>query len=391
MIKGNKMTRKFGVQSFGVLAPIIREGDDIARITASTVVDAVSYSGIEDGDIIGITESVVARAEGNYVTIDEAAEDIKKVLGNPKIILLSYPIYSRNRFAMILKAFARAAKKEVWIKMAPVDDVGNKLHKHPFTGLNYDEYYRSIVEGEGKKCRIFSDDRDYGRRTRKSPIPDGVVNCELLHCNPDDEFLKRFCAHTLIDFCKDKCDWGLLGSNKASEEKLKLFPSKKFAQQVVEDVASLIYGWTGKKVEVMVYGDGCFKDPVCGIWEFADPVVSPAYTKGLEGTPNEVKLKNLADEKFADLNGKELDEAIKNEIKNKETNLKGSMASQGTTPRRLTDLLGSLMDLTSGSGDKGTPIVYIKGYFNNYATESKINSTIYEKVKKLLNPISEKI
>lgn len=362
------MTRKYGVSSTGLIAPIIREGDDIAEIVSDTVL----YSGlkIEDGDIIGITESVVARAEGNYVTVDEVAEDIKKVLGNPKIILLSYPIYSRNRFAMILKAFARAAEKEVWIKMAPVDDVGNKLHNHPFTGLNYDEYYRSIVEGEGKKCRIFSDDRDYGRRTRKSPIPDGVVNCELLHCNPNDEFLKRFCAHTLIDFCKDKCDWGLLGSNKASEEKLKLFPSKKFCEKVVNEIKANIFNRTlRKKVEVLVYGDGCFKDPVGGIWEFADPVTSPAYTDGLEGTPNEVKLKNIADEKYANLNGKELEESIKSDIQNKDNYLKGKMDSQGTTPRRYIDLLASLMDLTSGSGDKGTPIVYVKRYFQNYATE----------------------
>ena len=361
------MTRKYGVSSTGLIAPIIREGDDLAEIVTDTVLNAIDN--IEDGDIIGITESIVARAQGNYVTIDEAAEDIKKVLGNPNIILLGYPIYSRNRFAMILKAFARAAKKEVWIKMTPVDDVGNKLHNHPFTGLNYDEYYKSIVEGEGKKCRIFSDDRDYAKRTRKLPIPEGVINCELLHCNPNDEFLKRFCSHTLIDFCKDKCDWGLLGSNKASEEKLKLFPSKKYSQELIEQVRRNIIGARGKFVEVMIYGDGCFKDPVGGIWEFADPVTSPAYTKGLEGTPNELKLKNLADEKYAHLNGRELSEAIREQVKRKDRELKGKMVSQGTTPRRYVDLLASLMDLTSGSGDKGTPIVYVKRYFENYGTE----------------------
>lgn len=350
--------KKFGVQSTGLIAPIIREGDNLSKI----VVDTVLNSGIkiEDKDIIGITESVVARAQGNYITIDEVAEDIKKVLGTPRIITLFNPIYSRNRFAMILKAFARAAKEKVIIAMKEVDEVGNDLRNHPFTGLNYDEYYKSIVESEGKKCIIITEDDNW------NDIVEGevIVDCRLhLSDNFDND------CFTLKDFCKDKCYWGLLGSNKASEEKLKLFPSFDYADTLVNDISDIIFEKTGKLVEVMVYGDGCFKDPVGGIWEFADPEVAVAYTEGLEGTPNELKLKNLADEKYANLNGASLEIAIHNEISRKDNNLKGNMLSQGTTPRRYTDLLGSLMDLTSGSGDKGTPIVYVKGYFNNYATE----------------------
>lgn len=355
------MTKKYGVSSTGLIAPIIREGDDIAQVTVQTVLNAIDN--IEDDDIVGITESVVARAQGNYVTIDEVAEDIKKVLNNPKIIELLFPIYSRNRFAMILKAFARAAGECVCIYMPPVDEVGNVIHNHPFTGLNYDEYYKSIVNSEGKKCIIFDSDIVHNAKRKYLDI-DAVVDCRF---RIDD--IRQFCAHTLRDFCKDKCEYGLEGSNKASEEKLKLFPSKKYADEVVNRVSDLIYEKTGKRVHCMVYGDGCFKDPVGGIWEFADPVVSPAYTKGLEGTPNELKLKNLADEKYAHLNGRELSEAIREQIKRKNNDLKGKMVSQGTTPRRYTDLLGSLMDLTSGSGDKGTPIVYVKRYFQNYATE----------------------
>ena len=367
--------KKFGVQSIGLIAPIIREGDDIAQITINTVLN--SGIEIEDGDIIGITESVVARSQGNYVTIDEVAEDIKKVIKdtyekesnyvksiikNPlDSIVLYWPIYSRNRFAMILKAFARAANKTIKLYMPDVDEVGNVLHNHPFTNLNYDEYYKSIVEAEGKECIITT-----------SPLEnilacgDIVIDC-ILHLPEMAIENKRHL--TLKDFCKDKCEWGLLGSNKASEEKLKLFPSKVYAQFLVDNIQNQIEMETGKKVEVMVYGDGCFKDPVGGIWEFADPVVSPAFTGGLKGTPNELKLKNLADEQYAHLNGRELNEAIREQVKRKDDDLKGKMVSQGTTPRRYTDLLGSLMDLTSGSGDKGTPIVYVKGYFENYGTE----------------------
>lgn len=353
--------RKFGVQATGLLAPIIREGDNLEKI----VVDTVLNSGltIEDGDVLGITESIVARAEGNYVTIDEVAEEIKMVLYNPKRVYLYAPIYSRNRFAMILKAFARAVENEVQIYMPEYDEVGNVLRNHPFTGLNYDEYYKSIVEAEGKRCII-----NYEAPTLIGLTLAGWKELELVNCELHSKSSYSGIP-TLKSFCKDKCNYGLLGSNKASEEKLKLFPSKKYAQELVNKIQNNINSATKKTVEVMVYGDGCFKDPIGGIWEFADPVVSPAYTEGLEGTPNELKLKNLADEKYAHLNGRELNEAIREQVKRKDSNLKGNMISQGTTPRRYTDLLGSLMDLTSGSGDKGTPIVYVKGYFKNYASE----------------------
>ena len=358
--------RKFGVQATGLLAPIIRQGDNLEKI----VVDTVLNSGltIEDGDVVGITESIVARAEGNYVTIDEVAEDIKKVLYNPISVYLEGPIYSRNRFAMILKAFARAVKETVYIWMPDIDYVGNVVKDHPFTGLDYRKYYKEIVESEGKKCIISGDRSDFisiwvnGQPVRMSESNIYKVCCYNPAFEHDDYY-------NLTDFCKDKCNYGLLGSNKASEEKLKLFPSYDYAQTLVDDISHDIFEKTGKRVEVMVYGDGCFKDPIGGIWEFADPVVSPAYTEGLEGTPNELKLKNLADEKYAHLNGRELSEAIREQVKRKDNNLKGNMISQGTTPRRYTDLLGSLMDLTSGSGDKGTPVVYIKGYFKNYASE----------------------
>ena len=353
--------KKFGVQSIGLVAPIVREGDDIAQITINTVLN--SGIEIEDGDIIGITESVVARSQGNYVTIDEVAEDIKKVMGNPDEVILYNPIYSRNRFAMILKAFARAVKKRVILWVKDKDEVGNVLRNHPFTGLNYDEYYKSIIADEGKDYLvIYNDDNPDDSGVNRFPN-DYTVDCQVHPLN------NEWCKYTLMSFCKNKCEWGLLGSNKASEEKLKLFPSKKYCELAIGIIQQHIRLKTGKNVEVMIYGDGCFKDPIGGIWEFADPVVSPAYSKGLEGTPNELKLKNLADEQFANLNGKELNEAIKSKIYAKDNYLKVKMESQGTTPRIYTDLLGSLMDLTSGSGDKGTPIVYVKGYFNNYASE----------------------
>lgn len=350
------MIRKYGVSSTGLIAPIIREGDNLAEIVTDTVLNAIDN--IEDGDIIGITESVVARAEGNYVTIDEVAEDIKGVMGDVDNIFLHKPIYSRNRFAMILKAFARAAKKSIIIYMPDVDEVGNVLRNHPFTGLNYDEYYKSIVEAEGKECYILHEGE------KKD------IDCYLIDCGlhlPEYDFDVDY--YTLRDFCKGKCVYGLLGSNKASEEKLKLFPSYDYSRTLVDEISNEIFEKTGKNVEVMIYGDGCFKDPIGEIWEFADPVTSPAYTEGLEGTPNELKLKNLADEKYAHLNGRELSEAIREQVKRKDKELKGKMVSQGTTPRRYVDLLASLMDLTSGSGDRGCPIVYVKRYFENYGTE----------------------
>ena len=352
--------KKYGVSSTGLIAPIIREGDDIAQITVNAVLNAIDN--IEDGDIVGITESVVARAQGNYVTIDEVAEDIKRQLNNPKEVFLIKPIYSRNRFAMILKAFARAVSETVYIYMPLIDEVGNVLRNHPFTGLNYDEYYKSIVEGEGKKFVLVESDADSHFDVVRSEVP--TVNCTL---RPDE--IDAEIEFTLAHFCHDKCEWGLLGSNKASEEKLKLFPSKKYSDWLIHRVRDLIATRTGKVVYTMVYGDGCFKDPIGGIWEFADPVTSPAYIKDLEKSPNELKLKNIADEKYVNLNGKELEEAIKLDIQNKATDLKGNMVSQGTTPRRYVDLLASLMDLTSGSGDKGTPIVYVKRYFENFASE----------------------
>lgn len=345
------MSKKYGVSSTGLIAPIIREGDDLCKIVCNTVFNAIDN--VEDGDIIGITESIVARAQGNYVTVDEVAEDIKKKFNNPSSIAVYKPIYSRNRFAMILKAIARAAKKEVVIVMPDVDEVGNVLKNHPFTGLNYDEYYKSIVKAEGKHCWIVNEDNFDTKRSV-------ILDCQI-H--------KQNFTMNLARICEDKCEYGLYGSNKANEEVLKLFPDTKKAQKLVEDIKKEIFERSGYNVEVMVYGDGCFKDPVGGIWEFADPVVSPAYTSGLEGTPNEIKIKNFADDKYKNLSGDELTSAIRQEIKTKNNNLKGDMASQGTTPRRYVDLLGSLMDLTSGSGDKGTPIVYIKRYFKNFADE----------------------
>lgn len=342
--------RTVGTSTYGLICPIFKEGDDLCEIISNTILN--SGLTIDDRDVVGITESIVARSEGNYVSVDEVAESVKKVFNNPKDILVYNPIYSRNRFAMILKGIARAVEKTVYISMPNEDEVGNVLRNHPFTGLNYDEYYKSIVEAEGKKCHIMYQNEVVG-------YFNNVLDCQI-H--------KQTFETTLKDICSDKCEYGLYGSNKATEEKLKLFPSKKYAQELVENIQITIYGKVGKKIEVMVYGDGCFKDPVGGIWELADPVVSPAYTDGLDGTPNELKLKYLADNDYKDLSGEELTNAIKQSIRSKNNNLVGNMASQGTTPRRLTDLLGSLMDLTSGSGDKGTPVVYVKGYFDNLST-----------------------
>lgn len=355
--------RTIGTASYGLRAPIVTQGDDLVQI----VVDTVLNSGLEikDRDVLGITESIVARCQGNYVTIDEVAEEIKKMSNNADVIFVDRPIYSRNRFAMILKAIARAAGKKVIIAVTDVDEVGNVLRNHPFTKLNYDEYYKSIVEAEGKECEIIMN----GIISAEDRASVFVIDARMYFTTINYIATSNWC--TLADICKDKCEYGLYGSNKSSEELLKLFPSKSFAQAIVERVQSLIYSETGKKIEVMVYGDGCFKSPTPGgqIWEFADPVVSPAYTEGLEGQPNEIKIKNFADEKYKDLQGEELDNAIKEEIKHKDSDLKGNMSSQGTTPRRYTDLLGSLMDLTSGSGDKGTPFVYVQGYFDNMSNE----------------------
>ena len=366
-----------GVISMGIKCPIIREGDDIASIVVDSVLAATAvynngydfsndepfYYDINDKDVIGITESVVARSQGNYVTVDEIANDIKRVMGNPEVITLDNCIYSRNRFAMILKAIARAAGKKVRIYMPSEDEVGNVRSGHKFTGVNYDDYFKNIVENEGKECIIYPWHRDcYDAIEDKDNI-----NC----CLHDFEQSKRNNpkVYTLTDFCKDKCKYGLLGSNKSTEEKLKLFPNHEDALDVCNKVKSLIKERTNKDVIVCVYGDGCFKDPVGGIWEFADPVSMPAYTDAdiIESTPNEIKIKAFADDQFKGLTGDELTTAVKNKILEKDNNLVGNMASQGTTPRLYRDLLASLMDLTSGSGDKGTPVVFIKNYFNNFA------------------------
>jgi hypothetical protein len=365
------MARTIGTASYGLRAPIIQEGDDLVEI----VTDIVLNSGIEikNKDVIGITESLVARSAGCYVTLDEVVEDIKRLSNNADNILVFQPIYSRNRFAMILKAIARAAGKKVYIHMPLYDEVGNVVRNHPFTGLNYDEYYTSIVEKEGKECVIVGEAQtsqvDYDLRDifREAFVIDSRTHCSHSYKDRDDII-------TLADICSNKCDYGLYGSNKSTEEMLKLFPSHKLSMELVNGIQSNILRATGKTVEVMVYGDGCFKDPVGGIWEFADPVVSPGYTAGLEGTPNELKLKASADAFIVTADHKptkdELDYFIKEDMKaSKSNNMVGDMAAQGTTPRRYVDLLGSLMDLTSGSGDKGTPIVYVQGYFDNYLDE----------------------
>lgn len=357
------MTRTIGTAAYGLRAPIVKQGDDLVKI----VVDTVLNSGLEikDKDVLGITESIVARCEGNYVTIDEVAEEIKKISKNAEVIDVMEPVYSRNRFAMILKAISRAAGKKVRIHVKDVDEVGNVLRDHPFTKINYDEYYTSIVESEGKECQIINWDESFDGQLG---APDYTIDARMYRTTKDIEYDLNY-ACGLQHICSDKCFWGLHGSNKSSEELLKLFPSKDYAQNFVDTVQAKIKEATGKEICVMCYGDGGFKCPVSGIWECLDPVVSPAYTSNLEGTPNEIKIKNFADEKYKDLKGEELNAAIKKEIENKNNDLKGSMTSQGTTPRQYTDLLGSLMDLTSGSGDKGTPFVYIQGYFDNMAND----------------------
>lgn len=378
--------RNVGVISMGIKAPIIREGDDLAKIVVNSVLNATlidskfidvpdptTKSGwkveelktydIDDKDVIGITESVVARAAGNYVTVDEIADELRKY--NQDAIAVLNPIYSRNRFSMILKAIAKAAGKSVYIYMPEFDEVGNPSGVNQFTGVNMMEYYKELVEAEGKECKIY-DETSWNENKFKYCL---TIYCGLHDYNQwradygDDTHI------TLADICSDKCEYGLLGSNKANENTLKLFPSKKSAQTLVEKVQAEMYKATNKYVEVLVYGDGCFKDPVGGIWEWADPVTCPAYTVGLEGTPNEIKIKAFADDQFKDLMGNDLDNAIKNTIIENNKSLVGNMASQGTTPRRYVDLLASLMDLTSGSGQKGTPIILVKNYFKSYAND----------------------
>ncbi len=394
------MERMVGTVVRGLRTPIIMQGDDIPSITVDAVLKASEIEGfpILDRDVIAVTESVVARAQGNYAGIDAIAKDIHGKFGDDTIGVI-FPILSRNRFAICLRGIAKGAKNIVLMFSYPSDEVGNNLvdinvldikgvnpwtdvltekefrdyfgyNKHTFTGVDYIEYYKSIAEEYGVPCEIiFSNDPRTILNYTKS-----VLACDIHTRARTKRILKENGGEKIyglediltasIDGSGYNDKYGLLGSNKATENSIKLFPRD--CQPIVEKIQEMLFEKTGKKVEVMVYGDGAFKDPVGKIWELADPVVSPGYTSGLEGTPNEIKLKYIADNNFAHLKGEELKKAISEYIKNKETDLKGKMETQGTTPRRLTDLIGSLCDLTSGSGDKGTPIIYIQGYFDNY-------------------------
>ena len=389
-----------GTQSIGIKAPLIKEGDDIVGIVVNSVLNATriappngtiwlypeNHYDLNDKDIIGITESVIARSQGNYVTIDDIAIDIKEKYGIDATIDVIEPIYSRNRFAMILKGIARGAKK-VRILMPPVDEVGNVIRNHPFTKMNYDEYYKEICENENCEVEIHYSPTNYLEHKENL----NLLICSLHHTK--EEVLSELSlyingtiknCYSLMDICNRTCEYGLLGSNKATEEKIKLFPSKATiysegwptisgADEIVKRIKETIYESTGRDVIVVVYADGCFKDPVGGIWEFADPVSMVSYTDPeiMESTPNEIKLKAYIDEYLVNRTyfiENEMAEHIKNEVKSKE-NLMGKMDSQGTTPRLIRDLVASLMDLTSGSGDKATPIVLVKNYFNNYAND----------------------
>ncbi|WP_203363695.1 coenzyme F420-0:L-glutamate ligase [Bacillus sp. REN10] len=394
------MERVVGTVVRGLRGPIINQGDNIEQIVVDSVLKASEVEGfqINDKDIVTITESIVARAQGNYATIDHIAADVRSKFGDDTIGVI-FPILSRNRFANCLHGIAKGAKKIVLMLSYPSDEVGNHLveidrldekgvnpwtdvlteqefrehfgyNKHTFTGVDYIEYYKSIVEEHGVECEvIFSNNAKTILNYTKS-----VLTCDIHTRFRTKRILKEHGGekiYNLDDILSESIDgsgynenYGLLGSNKATEDSVKLFPHT--CQPIVDKIQQMLKEKTGKTVEVMIYGDGAFKDPVGKIWELADPVVSPAYTAGLDGTPNEVKLKYLADNNFADLQGEELKAAITEFINNKEEDLVGAMEAQGTTPRKLTDLIGSLSDLTSGSGDKGTPIIYIQGYFDNY-------------------------
>ena len=397
------MSRMVGTVSRGVRAPIIRAGDDLAQIVTDSILEAAADDGfaIRDRDIVAMTEAIVARAQGNYASVDNIADDVRAKLGGETIGVI-FPILSRNRFAICLRGIAKGAKKVVLMLSYPSDEVGNHLvsldaldekginpysdvltleqyrelfgyEKHTFTGVDYVEYYEQLIRESGAEAEvIFANDCRAVLKYTKN-----VLNCDIHTRARTKRLLKAAGAERVfgldeimtasVNGSGYNANYGLLGSNKATEDQVKLFPRD--CQPLVEDIQKRLKEKTGKNVEVMVYGDGAFKDPVGKIWELADPVVSPAYTAGLEGTPNELKLKYLADNDFAHLSGDALKEAIKGEINKKDGSLVGNMASEGTTPRRLTDLIGSLCDLTSGSGDKGTPIVFIQGYFDNYTTE----------------------
>ena len=394
------MERKVGTISRGIRCPIIREGDNLVDITVTSVLEAAESEGfsLRDRDVIALTESIVARAQGNYATVQDVADDVRAKLGGGTIGVI-FPITSRNRFAIVLKGIAMGAKKVVLMLSYPSDEVGNALltydqldeagvnpysdvltlekyrelfgdNKHEFTGVDYVQYYSDIITEAGAEVEIVFANQaktilnytdcvltcDIHTRARTKRIL--MENGAKVVCGMDDILTAP------VNGSGYNSKYGLLGSNKSTEDQIKLFPNE--CQDLVLDIQSEIMKATGKHVEVMVYGDGAFKDPQGKIWELADPVVSPAFTDGLHGTPNELKLKYLADNDFKDLSGAELKEAISKSIKAKQSDLVGNMASQGTTPRQLTDLLGSLCDLTSGSGDKGTPIILVQGYFDNF-------------------------
>ncbi len=396
----NKHERREGTVSRGIRCPIIRQGDNLAELVATAVIEAAEYDGFElrDRDVISITESVVARAQGNYATVDDIAADVKAKVNDDTVGVI-FPILSRNRFAICLKGIARGVKKVVLMLSYPSDEVGNELvsldkldeaginpysdvltltkyrelfgvNKHEFTGVDYVDYYSNIVKAEGAEVEVVFANQpkailDYTKN---------VITCDIHTRARTKRILKAAGAEVVLGLddilnapvngsgCNES--YGLLGSNKSTEDQIKLFPRECTA--LVYEIQKLMLERTGKHIEVMVYGDGAFKDPKGKIWELADPVVSPAHTAGLIGTPNELKLKYLADNDFKDLSGEELRAAIEKSIREKDANLVGNMASEGTTPRQLTDLIGSLCDLTSGSGDKGTPVVLVQGYFDNY-------------------------
>ncbi len=394
------MERRVGTISRGIRCPIIREGDNLADIIVKSVMEASESEGFElrDKDVISMTESIVARSQGNYVTVQDIADDVKAKLGGETVGVI-FPILSRNRFAICLKGIAMGAKKVVLMLSYPSDEVGNALltydqlddaginpysdvlsleryrelfgeNKHEFTGVDYVDYYSQIIKEAGAEVEIV-----FANQAKTIlDYTNCIINCDIHTRARTKRILKAAGAKVVcglddimtapINGSGYNARYGLLGSNKSTEGQIKLFPRE--CQDLVEDVQAQIKKLTGKNVEVMVYGDGAFKDPQGKIWELADPVVSPAFTSGLVGTPNELKLKYLADNDFKDLSGEELKAAISKSIKEKDGNLVGNMASQGTTPRQLTDLIGSLCDLTSGSGDKGTPVVLVQGYFDNF-------------------------
>ena len=397
------MERYVGTVSRGLRAPIIREGDNIVEIVVDSVLKASQSENfpLRDKDVIGITEAVVARAQGNYATTDAIAADVKEKFGDDTIGLI-FPILSRNRFAICLRGIAKGAKKIVLMFSYPSDEVGNhfvnydmldqaginpwtdvlsekefRAHfpetTHIFTGVDYIAYYSSLIRDAGAECEVIFANNP----TAILKYTDSVLSCDIHTRQRSKKLLKNAGAkkvYTLDDILNQPVqgsgyneNYGLLGSNKATEDSVKLFPRD--CQPIVDQIQQILKEKTGKQMEVMIYGDGAFKDPVGKIWELADPVVSPAYTSGLIGTPNELKLKYLADNQFSHLKGEELKAAISESIRNKDADLKGTMETQGTTPRRLTDLIGSLCDLTSGSGDKGTPIILVQGYFDNYVND----------------------